>query len=76
MPRAEPPGRPGYGPSDSLQPAGDRPSDLIGTVLLHEVQTSDDDAVLASVWIRPVMNTPGSVSIKSFGSRAVLSHPE
>src|SRR5260370_36262177 len=26
--------------------AGDRPSNLVGSVLLHEMETSDDDAVL------------------------------
>src|SRR5260370_27340165 len=26
--------------------AGDRPSNLVGTVLLHEVETSDDDAIV------------------------------
>src|SRR6266849_2035269 len=30
--------------------------------------------LLASLLIRPVMNTPGSGSIKSFGSDAVFSH--
>src|SRR5690349_2967004 len=34
------------GPSDEFEPAGDRASNLVGTVLLHEVETSDDDAVL------------------------------
>jgi hypothetical protein len=29
-----------------FEPAGDRPTNLVGTVLLHEVETSDDDAVL------------------------------
>ena len=43
---AQSPGRPGNGLSDSSEPAGDRPSDLVGTVLLHEVETFDDDAVL------------------------------
>ena len=32
--------------SHLFEPAGDRPSDLVGTVLLHEVEASDDDAVL------------------------------
>jgi hypothetical protein len=32
--------------SNWFEPAGDRPSNLVGTVLLHEVETSDDDAVL------------------------------
>jgi hypothetical protein len=34
------------GPSNAFEPAGDRLSNLVGTVLLHEVGTSDDDAVL------------------------------
>src|SRR6266852_9741839 len=33
-------------PSYSFEPASDRPSNLVGSVLLHEVETSDDDAVL------------------------------
>jgi hypothetical protein len=33
-------------PSNSFEPAGDRPSDLVGTVLLQEVEAFDDDAVL------------------------------
>src|SRR5690242_641416 len=33
-------------PSNSFEPAGDRLSNLVGTVLLHEVETSDDDVVL------------------------------
>jgi hypothetical protein len=32
--------------------------------------------LLASLLIRPVMNKPGSASIKSFGSDAVFSHAE
>src|SRR5260370_6426182 len=32
--------------------------------------------LLASLLIRPVMNTPDSASIKSFGSDAVFSHAE
>ena len=34
------------GPSNAFEPAGDRRSNLVGTVLLHEVETSDDDAML------------------------------
>jgi hypothetical protein len=34
--------------ANSFESAGDRPSDLVGSVLLHEVETSDDDAVLIS----------------------------
>ena len=64
-----------------FEPAGDRPSNLVGTDLLHEVETFDDPVLLlgkllASLLIRPVMNTPGSASIKSFGSDAVFSHAE
>jgi hypothetical protein len=33
-------------PSNAFKPAGDRLSNLVGTVLLHEVETPDDDAVL------------------------------
>jgi DNA invertase Pin-like site-specific DNA recombinase len=36
---AEPPGWPSEGPSNPFEPAGDRPSDLVGAVLLHEVET-------------------------------------
>ena len=43
---AEPPGRPSEGPSNPLEPARDRPSDLVGTVLLQELETFDDDVVL------------------------------
>ena len=43
---AEALGRPSKGPSNVFEPVGDRPSNLVGTVLLHEVETSDDDAVL------------------------------
>ena len=43
---AEPLGQPSKGASNAFEPAGDRPSNLVGTVLLHEVETSDDDAVL------------------------------
>jgi len=32
--------------------------------------------LLASLLIRPVMNTPGSASTRSFGSDAVFSHAE
>jgi hypothetical protein len=35
-------------PSNSLEPAGDRPSDLVGTALLHEVEASDHDGLLVS----------------------------
>jgi hypothetical protein len=43
---AEPLGHLSQGPSNSFEPAGDRPSNLVGTVLLHEVEASDDDVVL------------------------------
>jgi hypothetical protein len=43
---AEPLGQPSKGPSNAFEPAGDRLSNLVGTVLLHEVETPDDDAVL------------------------------
>jgi hypothetical protein len=33
-------------PSNVFKPAGDRLSNLVGTVLLHEVENPDDDAVL------------------------------
>src|SRR5689334_17378122 len=33
-------------PSNAFEPADDRLSNLVGTVLLHEVETPDDDAVL------------------------------
>ncbi len=39
-------GQPSKGSSNSFEPAGDRPSNLVGSVLLHEVQTSGDDAAL------------------------------
>ena len=32
--------------SNSFEPAGDCPSNLLGTVLLEEVETSDDEVVL------------------------------
>src|SRR5260370_38262251 len=34
------------GSSNSFEPGGDHASNLVGSVLLHEVETSDDDAVL------------------------------
>ncbi len=34
------------GPSNAFEPAGDRPSNLVGTVLLHEVETFDDHVML------------------------------
>jgi hypothetical protein len=40
---AEALGQPSKGPSNAFEPAGDRPSNLGGTVLLHEVETSDDN---------------------------------
>jgi hypothetical protein len=43
---AEPLVQPSKGPSNAFEPAGDRPSNLVGAVLLHEVETPDDDAVL------------------------------
>ena len=33
-------------PSNSFEPASDGPSNLVGTVLLHEVETSHDDTAL------------------------------
>ena len=46
MRNAEPLSQPSKGPSNSFEPAGNRPSNLVGTVLLHEVETSDDNTVL------------------------------
>ena len=42
----EPAVYPSEAPSNAFEPAGDRPSNVVGAVLLHEVETSDDDAVL------------------------------
>jgi hypothetical protein len=39
-------GQSSKGSSNSFEPAGDRASNLVGTVFLHEVETSDDDALL------------------------------
>ena len=39
-------GRQSKGSSNSFEPTGDRPSNLVGTVLLHEVETFDDQVVL------------------------------
>ena len=39
-------GQPSKGPSNEFEPAGDRMSNLVGMVLLHEVETSDNHAVL------------------------------
>jgi hypothetical protein len=68
-------------PSNAFEPADDRLSNLVGTVLLHEVETPDDDAVLVREAARQspdsaVTNTPGSASINSFGHGAVFSHAE
>ena len=46
MRNAEPLGQPSKGPSNAFEPAGDRPSNLVGTVLLHEVETSDDAVLI------------------------------
>lgn len=56
---AEPPGRPSEGPSNPLEPAGDRPSDLVGAVLLHEVETFDDDVVLVGEAARQAPDPTG-----------------
>src|SRR5215471_8622086 len=39
-------GQPSKGPSNSFEPAGDRPSNLVRTVFLHEMETSGDNVVL------------------------------
>jgi hypothetical protein len=39
-------GQPSKGPSNSFEPASDRPFNLVETVLLHKVETSDDHVVL------------------------------
>ena len=49
MRNAEALGQPSEGSSNSFEPAGDRPSNLVGTVLLHEVKTSDDNVVLITL---------------------------
>jgi hypothetical protein len=57
----------GKGPSNAFEPAGDRPSNLVGTVLLHEVETSDDDVVLIMETAR---QSPDSARDEYTGLRA------
>ena len=42
-----------------MEPAGDRPSDLVGVVLLHEVETFDDDVVLVGEAARQAPDPTG-----------------
>ena len=43
---------PSKGPSNAFEPADDHPSNLVGTVLLHEVETSDDHVMLIREVVR------------------------
>jgi hypothetical protein len=71
---AEALGQPSKGSSNSFEPAGDRPSNLVGTVLLHEVKTSDDNVVL--ITLRAFFRQNPSEALPPCSeSRAKAPHP-
>jgi hypothetical protein len=57
VPDPEALGQPSKGPSNAFEPAGDCPSNLVRTILWHEVETSDDDAVLVREAARQALTT-------------------